>query len=101
MSPRRPPGGGAVERRVVIEDLALEPLQLRARLDTQLVHERAPRPLIRVQRLRLSARPVEREHQLSAQTLAKRVPRDERLQLGDQVVVPAKRQVGLDPLLYR
>ena len=74
-------------------------MQRRARLDSQLVHERAPRPLIRVQCLRLSTRPIKREHQLSAQTLAKRVLGDKRLQLGDEVVVAAEREVGFDPLL--
>ena len=54
-----------------------------------------------VERLRLPARAVEREHQLAAQPLAVRVLRDQRLELADQLGVAAEREVGLDPLLER
>ena len=77
----------------------LESLQRLARLDPQLVHEHAPRPWYASSASACRPRPVEREHQLSAQTLAQRVLRDKRLQLGDQVAVAAEREVGLDPLL--
>ena len=51
-----------------------------------------------LQRLRLAAGAVEGEHQLPAQTLLQRVLGDERLELPDQVDVPAERQIGVDPL---
>ena len=38
--------------------------------------------MVRGERVRLAARPVEREHQLTAETLAQRVRRDEALELG-------------------
>ena len=78
----------------------LELPQLGARLDPELV-ERGPRVAVRLQRLRLPARAVQREHQLAAQPLAMRMLRDQRLQLADELGVPAQRQVGLDPLLER
>ena len=88
-----------LERSVLPEDRLLQTLQRRARLDPELVHEHAPRPLICVECLRLPAGPVEREHQLSAQPLAQGVLGDKRLQLGDQVAMAAEREVGFDPLL--
>ena len=39
---------------------------------------------------------IEREHQLAAQALPKRVLRDERLQLADELLVAAKREIGVD-----
>jgi len=59
------------------------------------------RSLIRVQSLSLPARPVEREHELSAETLPKGVLRDKRLDFGDQVVLTAEGEVGFDSLLER
>ena len=56
---------------------------------------------VRLERLGLSARAVEREHQLAAQALAMGVLRDQRLQLADQLGVAAERKVGLDALLER
>ena len=54
-----------------------------------------------MQRVRLPPAAVEREHQLSAQALAERVRGDERLELGDELVVAAERQVAVDALLER
>jgi len=87
------------ERCVLDEDRLLESLQRLTRLDPQLVHEHAPRPLVCVQGLRLPAGPVEREHQLSAKALAQGIVSDQRFELGDEVVVATERKVGLDPLL--
>ena len=101
--PRRPaeqPLAREVERRVLGQDLPLELPQRRARLDPELV-ERRSRVAVGLERLRLPARAVEREHQLPAQPLAVRVLRDQRLQLADQLRVAAEREVGLDPLLQR
>ena len=88
-----------LQRLVLLEDRLLQTLKRRARLDPELVHERAPRPLICVECLRLATGPVEREHQLSAQALSKGVLGDKRLQLGDQLAMEAEREVGFDPLL--
>jgi hypothetical protein len=48
----------------------------------------------------LAAAPVEREHQLAVQALAERVLCDQALKLGDQLGVPAHRQVGLRARLH-
>ena len=42
---------------------------------------------------------MKREHQLSAGPLAEWMLGDEAVQLGGHVVVPAEREIGLDPLL--
>jgi len=87
------------ERCVLDEDCLLESLQRLTRLDPQLVDEHAPCALVRVQGLRLSAGPVKREHQLPAKPLAQGVVSDQRLELGDEVVVTTERKIGFDPFL--
>ena len=47
----------------------------------------------------MTARAVERQHQLSAWPFAQRLLRDERRELADERGVASKRKVGLDPLL--
>jgi hypothetical protein len=54
-----------------------------------------------VERLGLPAAAVEREHQLAAETLAKQVLRDQRLEFGHQRGMAAERQVGVDAILDR
>ncbi len=88
-----------LQRLVLPEDRLLQTLQRRARLDAELVHERAPRPLIRVECLCLAAGPVEREHQLSAQAFSEGVLGEKCLQFGDQFAMEAERELGFDPLL--
>ena len=61
------------ERGLLLEDRALEASELEARLEPELLHERATRVAIRGERLRLPPRAVQREHQLGAQALPKRV----------------------------
>ena len=70
-----------------------------AGLDAESVDERRARRLVRLERLGLAARPVQREHQLGAEVLAERMLPHERLQLADQLRVPSVREVELDPLL--
>ena len=52
-----------------------------------------------LERLRLPAAPVQRQHQLPAQPLAQRVAAYQPVQLGDQLGVVAEHQLRLDPLL--
>ena len=94
---RRP--GRRVELGRLVEHLLLQPPQLLARLEPQLVGQEAARVAVDRQRVGLAARAVEREHELRAQALAQRVRRHELLQLGDQLGVAAVGQVGLDPPL--
>ena len=51
------------------------------------------------ERVRLPARPVEREHELAARPLAERLRLHERLELGDELGVAAEREIGVDSLL--
>ena len=94
-------GGRALEGRIVRQDRLLERLQALARLEPELLVEQAARLLVRVERLGLATRPVEREHELAADALAKRVPGDETFQLGRDRGVTAECELGLDPLLDR
>ena len=83
----------------VPKDLRLEPLELRSRLDPQFLDEPVSSLLIRLESLRLTARAIEREHQLPARGLAERVLPHERLELTDDVAVATELEVGLDPFL--
>ena len=56
------------------EDRLLELLQQRARLDAQLIDERAARRLVCGKGLRLPSGAVEREHELPTQPFAERLP---------------------------
>ena len=80
----------------MLQDRALERLQLGARLETQILGEGAVRRAVRVQRVRLSARSVERQHELPAQPLSERVLADEILELADELGVAPDREVGVD-----
>src|ERR671923_201963 len=71
----------------------------RLRVDPERLDEHARALLEGVERLRLPARPVEREHQLLAKALAERILADERLELAHDLGVPARLEVGVDPLL--
>ena len=77
---------------------ALEPLQRSARLETELLAQQLARLPVGLERLGLPARAVEREHQLAAQALLQRIGRGERLELGDELVGAAERELGVDPV---
>ena len=79
----------------------MERLQLRARVDPELVHERRARGGVGVERLGLPAGAVEREHQLPAQSLPQRMLADERLELADELGVAATLEIGVEPRLER
>ena len=76
----------------------LESLQRIARLDPQLLHEHASCVLVDLERLRLTAGAIEREHQLPAQALLQRMRRDQHLELPDHVRVMTERELRVDPL---
>ena len=92
---------GGLERGVLGEDRRLQPLQLGARLEPQLVDQRRAGAAVGVERVGLAARAVEGEHEVGVQALAVRVLGDQRLQLGDRVAVAAEREVELQPVLER
>ena len=97
-SPRSPPvrrRGRRLEGQVLVEDGGLEPTERRARLDTQLVCEHTPGLAIGLERVRLPARAVERDHELASQPLVERMLRDERLELADQLEMTSQGKLGL------
>ena len=89
------------DRRVVREDRLLEPPKLRPRLEPQLVGEHAPRLLERLERVRLAAAAVERQHQLPPQPLAERVVRERRAKRRRELAMLAERERDLELLLER
>jgi hypothetical protein len=88
-----------VERRILIEDRALQALELGPRDDPEFLGQRAMGVLVGLECLGLAARPVEGEHELAAQPLPPRVLAHERLQLADDGGGASEREVRLDPLL--
>ncbi len=95
----RRPGLRSVQRRVVSEDRPFELPERIARLDPELVDQRPSRPLVDGERVRLPSRAIEREHQLSAKPLPKRVLGDQALELGDELAMAAEPEIGVDPIL--
>ena len=93
---------GDAERRVVDQDLLLELLQLRSRVEAELVGQLVPDPLVRRQRIGLASGPVQRGDQQLPQALLERVRRHGRFQLADHVADVAepqpRRELGLDEL---
>jgi hypothetical protein len=71
------------------------------RFDPELLYQRATRGLIHLQRFRLAAPAVKRQHELTAQPLAQRLLGDQRLQLADEVAVAPSGQIRIDPILQR
>ncbi len=74
-----------VEVGVLAQDRPFEPLELRRRIDAELVDERLAGAAVRVERIGLPAAPIEREHQEPDRALAERVLGDERLELADRL----------------
>ena len=89
------------ERLVLVEDVALELLERRAGLDPELLRERPPGVGVGVERVRLTAAAVEREHLLPAQALAQGMAANHRLELGGDLAVTAEREIRLDAILER
>ena len=92
----RPHGG---ERSVVGEDLVLESLQLRSRVETELVGQQAPYSLICGQRVGLPSAPVQRRDQQQPEALLVRVGGHRRFQLADHIRGVAQLQSGREPRL--
>ena len=92
---------GSSERRVLTQDRPLEPSKLRARLDAELLDQRPPRIPVGPERFGLPPRAIESDDQLAPQPLPERLVGHQPLELGDQVGVAARGQVGVDPLLDR
>ena len=87
------------KRRILQQYPALQLLQLRRRVESELVGKCEPRRAVDLERLCLTAAAIEGKHQLAAQPLAERVGGDERFQLPDEPRVAAERELGVEPLL--
>ena len=93
--------GAQFEGRVLGEDRAFQPLQSRTRLEPELVCEGPARLLIRVECFGLPISAVQGKHQLAACSLAQGPLPHDRLELGNELGMAPKGEVGLDPLLER
>ena len=67
------------------QDLVLELLQLRSRVEAELVGQPVPDPLVRRQRIGLAAVAVQGDHQQRPQALAQRMLAHERFELADHL----------------
>jgi hypothetical protein len=87
------------DRGVVREDGRLEALKIGAGVEPERLGERAPRVLERVERVRLPAAAVEREHQLTPQPLSERVLLDGGMERRHDLAMLAERERRLELLL--
>ena len=85
---------------ILVEYAALQLPQRGPGLDPELLDQDVPGPSVAPERVGLAARAVQGDHQLTPRALAQRVGRHERLDLGDQLVVAAERETGLDAVLH-
>ena len=81
------------------EDRPLEPAQLLAGLEAEVLVEHAPPGAVHVKGRCLSLGPVEGDHQLSTKMFAERVLADESLELGNELRLTPEREIGVDALL--
>ena len=84
---------------VVVQDRVLQRAKLIAGLDAGLAGEPLPRLVVRLERLRLPPAPVERQHEVAGEPLARGMLGDHPPQLCDQLGMPAGREVRLDARL--
>ena len=90
-----------VEGRILGQDLLLQTLQRRAGVDAELLGQGLPRRSVAVERLRLPAAAIQREHVLSPEPLAQWVLGDEGRELRDHLRLATACEVGVDPPLER
>ena len=83
------------------KDRPLERLERLAGLEAEVLGQQPTCLAIRIERLGLPPRSIQREHELRAQTLPQRVLSDRCLQLTHDAEMPAKCQLGLETLLER
>ena len=79
----------------------MQALQRLARIGAQLVGQGLAEILVRAQRLGQPVGPVQGEDELAPELLAQRELPGEAGQLGDQLVVPAEAEIGVDAPLLR
>ena len=96
-----PFAGPELECRVLLQDEPFERTQLRPRLEPELVVQAPPQRRVALERVRLAAGAVEREHHELLEALAKRVLVRDHLRLGEQRVVVSEAEPRVEPLLER
>jgi hypothetical protein len=87
--------------RVLAQDPLVQLAQLDARLNADLIDEPPPRHHKGIERLGLTARPVQRKHPLGTQALAQRVLLDQPLQLAQRLLLAPRRELGVHRQLGR
>ena len=87
------------QTRVLPKNRAVQPAELFARLDAEIIDEASSRRLIGVERLRLASSAVEREHQELPLGFPKGMLDHERFELGDHISGASALDVRIDPLL--
>ena len=92
---------GHHKRGVLGEDPLLELAEVCPGLEAQLVRERRSCVPVDGERIRLTARAIEREHELTSDAFAVRMPADELLELSDELRMAAECEIGVDPVLGR
>ena len=85
-------GRRKIELGILGEHQPLQPPQLLAGLEPELLGEEAARVAVDGERVGLAPGAVEGEHEVGARALAERLGRHQLLQLGDQLGVPAERR---------
>ena len=75
--------------------------QLPPGVDAELLDQRPTGLLVRLQRLGLPTRPVERKHQETPEPLAQWMLRDEGLELTHELGIPARLELRFKPILDR
>ena len=91
--------GGALERRILGQDLLLQSLERGGGLEPELPVERAAEPVVCLERLGLAAGSVQREDQLPVQPLAERMAERERLDAAGHLGGAPGGELGVDPIL--
>ena len=80
------------------QDVVLETGQCRAGLESQFLGQPATQRLVRTQGIGLATAAVQAQHQLSPQPFAERVAGDQRVELADQLAMPAESDPSFDPI---
>jgi hypothetical protein len=90
-----------IERRILPEHLLLEFAEVLSGLEPELFYERPSGVLVRVERLGLPSRAIERKQPLPDQALSRRVLTSQRLELAHEVSVPGAGEIVVDSIFER
>ena len=90
-----------VEGGVLRQDGCVQAPQRFAGIDAELTGEQVAGTPVGGQRLGLPPAAIQRQHQLAVQPLPQRILGGQLFQLAGEGVVPAKRQISIDPRLQR